>query len=106
MQINFTGHRMEITSSLRAFTEEKLNKLERHFDKITSIHVVFDVEKLRKIVEATILISKGEVHASAESEDMYAAIDLLVDKLDRQLMKHKEKKLDSRDHHGQNGDMA
>ncbi len=98
MQIHFTGHRMEVTSALRNFTQEKLNKLDRHFDKITSINVVFDVEKLRKIVEATILISKGELHASSESENMYTAIDLLVDKLDKQLMKHKEKKLDHRDH--------
>lgn len=98
MQINLTGHRVEITSALRAFTEEKLNKLERHFDKITAIHVTFNVEKLRQIVDATILISKGELHASAESENMYTAIDLLVDKLDKQLLKHKEKKLDHRDH--------
>lgn len=106
MQITFTGHRIEVTSSLKHFTEEKFQKLEHHFEKLTSIHVVFDVEKLRQIAEATILISKGEVHASAESENMYTAIDLLVDKLDKQLMKHKEKILDRRDHHGQNGDMA
>ncbi len=91
MQINFTGHRMEITPALRTFTEEKFDKLERHFDKITAINVIFDVEKLRQIAEATILVVKGEVHASSESEDMYTAIDILVDKLDRQLIKHKEK---------------
>ncbi len=91
MQINFTGHRMEITPALRTFTQEKFDKLERHFDKITAINVIFDVEKLRQIVEATILVVKGEVHASSESEDMYTAIDILVDKLDRQLIKHKEK---------------
>lgn len=98
MQIHFTGHNVEVTSALKRFTQEKLEKLERHFDKITSINVVFDVEKLSQIVEATILVSKGELHARAESENMYAAIDLLVDKLDKQLMKHKEKKLDHRDH--------
>lgn len=91
MQINFTGHRMEVTPALRTFTEEKFDKLERHFDKITAINVIFDVEKLRQIAEATILVAKGEVHASSESEDMYTAIDILVDKLDRQLIKHKEK---------------
>jgi len=91
MQINFTGHRMEVTPALRSFTEEKFDKLERHFDKITAINVIFDVEKLRQIAEATILVAKGEVHASSESEDMYTAIDILVDKLDRQLIKHKEK---------------
>ena len=99
MQINITGHRLEITPSLRTFTEEKFDRLERHFDKITTVNVVFDVEKLRQIAEATILVAKGEIHASAESEDMYATIDLLVDKLNRQLMKHKEKIIDHRDHH-------
>ncbi len=97
MQINFTGHRMEITPALKTFAEEKFDKLERHFDKITAINVIFDVEKLRQIAEATILISKGELHASSESEDMYTAIDILVDKLDRQLIKHKEKSRDHRD---------
>ena len=98
MQINFTGHRIEVTTALKTFTEEKFDKLERHFEKIMAINVIFDVEKLRQIAEATVLISKGELHASSESEDMYTAIDSLVDKLDRQLMKHKEKNLDHRDH--------
>lgn len=91
MQINFTGHGMEITTALKNFTREKFDKLERHFDKIASINVVFDVEKLNQIAEATIHVTKGELHARSESEDMYAAIDTLVDKLDRQLIKHKEK---------------
>ena len=97
MQINFTGHRMEITPALRSFAQEKFDKLERHFDKITAINVVFDVEKLRQIAEAYILVAKGELHASSESEDMYTAIDILVDKLDRQLIKHKEKLRDHRE---------
>ena len=91
MQINFTGHRMEVTPALKAFTEEKFGKLERHFEKITAINVIFNVDKLRQIAEATILVAKGEVHASSESENMYTAIDTLVDKLDKQLTKHKEK---------------
>lgn len=98
MQINFTGHQIEITPALRAFTEEKLQRLEDHFDRITSIHVTFDVQKLSQIVEATIYVAKGEIHAHAESEDMYASIDALVDKLNAQLTKHKEKYLDHRDH--------
>jgi putative sigma-54 modulation protein len=97
MQINFTGHRMEVTPALKAFTQEKFNKLERHFDKITSISVTFDVEELRQIAEATILLAKAKLHASSESEDMYTAIDILVDKLDRQLIKHKEKTRGHRD---------
>ncbi|CEK09678.1 ribosome hibernation-promoting factor, HPF/YfiA family [Legionella hackeliae] len=97
MQISFTGHNVEVTPALRTFTVEKFNKLDRHFDKITSIHVVFDIEKLSQIAEATIQVVKGELHARAESEDMYAAIDALIDKLDRQLIKHKEKIRDHRE---------
>jgi putative sigma-54 modulation protein len=91
MQINFTGHNVDITPALKSYTEDKFNKLERHFDKITSIHVIFDVEKLRQIAEASIMLAKGELHARSESEDMYASVDFLVDKLHRQLIKHKEK---------------
>ncbi len=88
---------MEVTPALKTFAQEKFDKLERHFDKITAINVIFDVEKLRQIAEATILVNKGELHASSESEDMYTAIDILVDKLDRQLIKHKEKMRGHRD---------
>ncbi|MCC5792401.1 MAG: ribosome-associated translation inhibitor RaiA [Legionellaceae bacterium] len=91
LPINFTGHRLELTPAMVEFTRQKFDKLERHFDKITAINVVFDVEKLRQIVEATILVSQAELHARSESEDMYTSIDSLVDKLDRQLLKHKEK---------------
>lgn len=96
MQINITGHHMDVTPAIRTFTEEKFDKLERHFDHITSINVVFGVEKLRQIAEATVYVAKGELHASSESDDLYAAIDALIDKLDRQLIKHKEK---NRNHH-------
>jgi len=92
MQINFTGHHIEVTPALKTLTEEKFKKLERHFDRMTAINVVFKVEKLAQIAEASIFIAKAEIHASAESTDMYTAIDDLVKKLDRQLIKHKEKK--------------
>ncbi len=91
MQINITGHHIDVTPALRAFTEEKFDKLERHFDQIKSINVVLNVEKLRQIAEATVHVTKGELHATSESEDLYAAIDTLIDKLERQLIKHKEK---------------
>lgn len=96
MKIHITGHHVEVTPALKAYTEEKFNKLERHFDKISSIEVIFAIEKLDQIAEATIKIAKSELHASSATEDMYASIDDLVDKLDRQLIKHKEK---IRDHH-------
>ncbi len=97
MQINFTGHRLEVTPALREYTISKFEKLSRHFDHITSIHVTFDVEKLSQIAEATIHVTKAELHASSEAQDMYSAIDSLTDKLDRQLIKYKEKRQDHRD---------
>ncbi|MGO1246881.1 MAG: ribosome hibernation promoting factor [Oceanisphaera sp.] len=91
MQINLTGHHVDITDSLRDYVNSKFSRLERHFDNITNAHVVLTLEKVQKVAEARILLSGGEIFANAESEDMYAAIDSLIDKLDRQVIKHKEK---------------
>lgn len=93
MQITITGHQLDVTEALRDYINSKFARLERHFDKIISTRVTLAVEKVQQKIDATILISGGEVIANAEHEDMYAAIDLLVDKLDRQLIKHKEKNL-------------
>lgn len=97
MKIDFTGHGVNVTPALKAYTEEKFGRLERHFDHITAIHVTFQIEKLDQTAEATILITKGQIHASATSEDMYKAVDELVDKLNRQMVKHKEKHDDHRE---------
>ncbi|MGQ3888007.1 ribosome hibernation-promoting factor, HPF/YfiA family [Legionella sp. CNM-1927-20] len=91
MQINFTGHQMDITPALKSYTEGKFSKLTHHFDNITAINVVFNIEKLAQIAEATIHVAKGTFHARAEHDDMYVAINELVEKLDQQLIKHKEK---------------
>ena len=91
MQINLTGHHVEITDSLRNYVDTKLSKLERHFDHISNVHVILNVEKLNQKAEATVHLSGAEVFASSENTDMYAAIDSMVDKLDRQVIKHKEK---------------
>ena len=91
MQINLTGHHVEITDSLRSYVDTKFTKLERHFDHISNVHVILNVEKLNQKAEATVHLSGAEVFASSENTDMYAAIDSMVDKLDRQVIKHKEK---------------
>lgn len=91
MQINLTGHHVDITPAIREFVDEKFERLERHFDHITNIHVILTIEKDRQKAEATIHVNRGNIFAEAHSEDMYAAIDLLIDKLDRQVIKHKEK---------------
>ncbi|EGU36332.1 ribosome hibernation protein YhbH [Vibrio ichthyoenteri ATCC 700023] len=91
MQINITGHHVDLTDSMQDYVNEKFQKLERFFDHINSVQVVLKVEKLQQIAEATLHINQGEIHASANEESMYAAIDSLTDKLVRQLNKHKEK---------------
>ena len=93
MQINLSGHHVDITESLRAYVTEKFTKLERHYDQINNVHVVLNVEKMQHIAEAKINVAGGEIFATAEHTDMYVAIDALIDKLDRQVIKHKEKLL-------------
>lgn len=94
MQINVSGHHIDVTDSLRSYVETKLEKLERHYDRITNMQVILSVEKQRQKAESTIRITGGEVYADAEHEDLYTAIDMLTDKLDRQLIKQKEKAKD------------
>ena len=91
MQINISGHHIEITPALRSYAEEKIKRLEHHFDQITRSDITLTVEKLRQKAECNVHVSGGDLHASAEDENMYVAIDSLSDKLDRQLLKHKEK---------------
>ena len=96
MQINLTGHHVDITSALRNYVHEKFERLERHFTNVIETHVILTVEKLRHKAEASLLVSGNKLFADAVEEDMYAAIDCLVDKLDRQVLKHKEKLKDHR----------
>jgi ribosome hibernation promoting factor len=103
MHINLTGHHVELTPPLHDYVNSKMEKLERHFDHVTDIHVVLSVEKLRHKAEATLHVSGGTLFADAVQEDMYAAIDSLTDKLDRQVKKHKEKLTD---HHRSEGSIT
>lgn len=94
MQLSISGHHIDVTEALRSYVEEKLQKLERHYDHITNAHVILSVEKLQQRAEATLHISGAELFADADCDDMYAAIDKLTDKLDRQILRHKEKTQD------------
>ncbi len=96
MNLTVTGRHLDVTPSLKHYIGEKMDRLERHFDNVTDIRVILSVEKLRQKVEATINLSGGKIHAETVDNDMYAAIDLLTDKLDRQVIKYKEK---TKDHH-------
>ena len=91
MQITVSGHQMEITEPLRNYASEKITRIQKHFDHMTTTNIVLHVEKQRHKAEATIHARGATIHANAIGADMYAAIDLLVDKLDRQVLKHKEK---------------
>jgi len=91
MQIELTGHHIEVTDSLKTYVHEKMARLERHFDKVSNTHVILSVENVRHKAEATVHMSGHDIFADCTEEDMYAAIDKLVDKLDRQVKKHKEK---------------
>jgi putative sigma-54 modulation protein len=91
MQLNITGHHVEVTPALNEYVTSKMERLERHFDNVTNVHVVLGVEKLRQKAEATLHVRGADLFAECTDEDMYAAIDGLIDKLDRQVIKHKEK---------------
>lgn len=91
MQITINGHHLEVTEALKQYVETKLEKLDNHHDKITSVHVILSVDHLDQKAEATVHVSGKDLFADAVEADLYAAIDKLADKLDRQLIKHKEK---------------
>ena len=96
MQLNLSGRHIEITDSLRNHVNKKFKKLIRHFDHMTNVHVILTVEKLRQKAESTVHAGGADLFASDENENMYSAIENLVAKLDRQIIKHKDK---IKDHH-------
>lgn len=100
MQINITGHQIDVTPALRDYVTGKFDRLARFFDNVTNVHVVLEVQKQSHKAEATVHVAGGDLFADAKAEDMYAAIDALADKLDRQIKKHKEKVTD---HHRVDG---
>ena len=94
MQLNLTGHHVEITEAMRDYVQSKLTRLERHFEHVTDVHCILTVDKLRHRAEATVNIAGGKLFANSIEENMYAAIDSMIDKLDKQVRKHKEKLTD------------
>lgn len=94
MQLSVTGHHVEVSAPLKDYVQNKIEKIGRHFDYVSDVHCILTVEKLRHKAEATVNLNGGTIYADATEEDMYAAIDGLVDKLDRQVKKHKEKMAD------------
>ena len=106
MQVSVSGHHVEVTDSLREYVETKVDKIGRHFDLVSDVHCILTVEKLRHKAEATASVNGGKIYADNVEEDMYAAIDGLVDKLERRVRKHKEKLLDHHARDAQKGRYA
>jgi putative sigma-54 modulation protein len=92
MNLHLSGHHLEITPAIRTYITVKLVRLTRHFDHVIDVNVVLSVDKLRQQVTANLHVRGKEIHAECVEPDMYAAIDALADKLDRQVLKHKEKR--------------
>ena len=91
MNLNLTGNHLDITPAIRDYVMAKLDRVTRHFDHVIEVNVVLSVDKLRHKIEANLHASGKDIHAEAIEPDMYAAIDCLADRLDRQVLKHKEK---------------
>lgn len=94
MRIDIHGQHLDVTSALRDYVATRFERLARHFDRPFDVRTVLSVEKTRQHAEATVTLAGRVFHADAEGVDMYAAIDALADKLDRALLRHKEKQAD------------
>ena len=94
MNLNITGHHVEVTPALREYVTGKVDKVIRHFDHVTSVHVILTVEKLVQKAEITLHVKGKDIYADSSDADLYAAIDKLIDKLDRQVLKYKDKNQD------------
>jgi putative sigma-54 modulation protein len=91
MNLNVSGHHLDVTPAIRGYVQGKLERIRRHFDHVIDAHVILSVDKLRQKAEVTLHVRGKDIHCACEEQDLYAAIDLLVDKLDRQVLKYKGK---------------
>jgi putative sigma-54 modulation protein len=91
MNLNLSGHHLEITPAIREHVLSKLSKVKRHFDNVIDVNVILSVEKLKQKAEANVHISGKTIYVECDDANLYVAIDSLVEKLDRQILRHKEK---------------
>ena len=96
MNLHLTGHQLQITPAIREYVASKLQRVKHHFDSVIDVNVIMSVEKLLQKVEASVHVRGRDIFCESTDADMYAAIDSLVDKLDRTIIKHKERHLDQR----------
>jgi len=91
MNVQVSGHHVEVTQAIRDYVLSKLERVQRHFDQVIEINVILSVQKLRHKAEISVHLPGKDIHVESDDEDMYAAVDLMMDKLDRQIIKHKQK---------------
>ena len=91
MNLNVSGHHVEVTPAIRDYVVGKMQRIERHFDLVIDVDVILTVEKLKQKAEVNVHVSGRNIYCECNDANMYAAIDVLVDKLDRQILKHKRK---------------
>lgn len=96
MNLQISGHHVEVTPALREYVTSKLDKVTRHFDHVIDVNVILSVQKLKQKAEVTLHVRGKDIYVEMEDADLYASIDMLIDKLDRQVIKYKQK---SQDHH-------
>jgi putative sigma-54 modulation protein len=96
MNVNVSGHHVEVTPAILSYVRAKLERISRHFDHVIDAHVILTVDKIRQKAECTLHVRGKDLHCESEEEDLYAAIDLLADKLDRQVLRYKDKRYEEK----------
>jgi putative sigma-54 modulation protein len=96
MNLSVSGHHLEVTPALRSYVQSKIGRVTRHFDHVIDAHVILTADKVKQKAEVTLHVRGKDLHCESEEADLYAAIDLLADKLDRQVLKYKDKLYDKR----------
>ena len=96
MNLHLSGHHVDVTPAMRDYVTNKFTRITRHFDHVIDVNVILSVEKLKQKIEANVHLSGKDIFVECDDADMYAAIDALVDKLDRQILKHKERNFEHR----------
>ena len=96
MNLSVSGHHVEVTPALRSYVQAKIGRITRHFDHVIDAHVILTANKMKQKAEVTLHVRGKDLHCESEEGDLYAAIDLLADKLDRQILKYKDKLYDKR----------
>ena len=96
MNLNVSGHHLDVTPAIRTYVQSKIGRVTRHFDHVIDAHVILTANKVKQKAEVTLHVRGKDLHCESEEADLYAAIDLLADKLDRQVLKYKDKLYDKR----------